>query len=72
MTRAAWRASVLGSINVIVAVLAIRLILLVSVFGAIALAWYAIAVADPFRLVAVGIYTGTVCLPLVWLAGRHP
>ena len=61
----------MGALNVAVAILAVRLILLISIGGAITLAVMALGNAEPMRLAAVGIYTVTVVLPLVWLSGRH-
>ena len=66
----AWKQGIIGSLNVAAAVLAARFVLLLSVIGAILLVWMALALHDPFRLIAVGIYTVTVVLPLVWLASR--
>ena len=68
--RAAWKAGVLGAINVAVQVLAVRLILLLSVIGAIVLTVIALKQPDVFRLVAIGLYFGGVLLPITWLAGR--
>ena len=61
----------MGGLNVAVAILAVRLILLIAIGGAIILAIMALQAAEPLRLAAVAIYTATVVLPLVWLAGRH-
>ena len=60
----------MGSINVIVAVLAVRLILLLPVLGAIALTGFALASPDPMRLGGVALFTLTVLLPMVWLSSR--
>lgn len=65
----AWKAAALGTINVLAAVLAVRLILLVSVGGAIFLAW--LAQDNPYRIGAVGVYTASVVLPVVWLSSRR-
>jgi hypothetical protein len=69
--RAAWKAGVMGALNVVTAVLAVRLILLVSVCGAIALAYLALVLPDPYRLGALAIYAVAVVLPLVWLSSRR-
>ena len=69
--RAAWKAGVLGSLNLAVSILAVRLILLLAVLGAVGLTWLALAARDLLLTVPVGLYTITVCLPLVWLAGRR-
>ena len=70
MARRAWRASVIGSLNVVVAVLAVRLILLLATCGAFILAWVATRDAQPLQLGAVGIYLVGVVLPLTWLTRR--
>lgn len=69
--RTAWKAGVLGALNVIVLVTAVRLILLVSVCGAIALTYLALANPDPYRLIALGIYAGVVVVPMTWLSSRR-
>lgn len=71
MTRRAWRASVIGSLNVAAMVLAARFILLLATGGAFALAWVATQTAQPMQLAAVGIYLVGVMLPLTWLSSRH-
>jgi hypothetical protein len=68
--RAAWKAGVLGAVNVLLIVLAVRLTLLVAVAGAIYLTIVAANAPDPYRLGAVGIYTLLVVGPMVWLASR--
>lgn len=69
--RAAWKAGVMGAVNVLTAVLAVRLILLVSVSGASILAWVALAEPDLYRLGTLGVYAVVVVLPLIWLASRR-
>jgi len=69
--RAAWKAAVLGTINVLVLLVAVRLILLVSVCGAVALAYLALSNPDPYRLGALLIYALTVVVPLIFLASRR-
>lgn len=71
MHRAAWKASVLGSLNVIFAVLSVRLIVLVAVCGGIGLSLQALQNPDPFRLGALGIYALFVVCPCIWLASRR-
>ena len=71
MARRAWRAGVIGSLNLIVAVLAARLVLLLATCGAFVLSWVAIQAAQPLQLGAVGIYLVGVVLPLTWLAARR-
>jgi len=69
--RASWQRGVIGAMNVAVAILAARMILLLAVIGAIALTWDALQAADPLRLGAVAGYAVTVVCPLVWLSSRH-
>lgn len=69
--RAAWKAGVLGSINVLAIVLAVRLGLLVAIVGAIVLTYITIEAPDPFRLGALAIYCAFVLLPTTWLASRR-
>jgi hypothetical protein len=61
---------VLGAINVLTVVLAVRLILLVSVCGASVLAWLALAQPDPYRLATLAVYAVVVVLPMIWLTAR--
>jgi hypothetical protein len=68
--RSAWKAGVMGALNLLAVVLAIRLTLLVAVAGAIYLTIVAANAPDPYRLGAVGIYTLLVVGPMVWLASR--
>ena len=69
--RGAWKAGVLGSINVLAIVLAVRLGLLVAIVGAICLTYIAIQAPDPLRLGALAIYCAFVLLPTTWLASRR-
>ena len=71
LARQAWRQGVLGAVNLFALVLAVRLTLMLSVLGAVALAWLAAEQQNPYRLAALGIYTVSVVLPLVALAGRR-
>ena len=71
MTRSAWQAGVMGTLNVLTAVLAVRLTLLVSVCGASFLAWLALSEPDPYRLATLGVYGVVVVLPLIWLTSRR-
>ena len=68
--RLAWRAGLLGALNIVAAVLAARLILLVAVIGAIVLAYIVIVTPDPWRLGALAIYAFTVVIPSIWLASH--
>lgn len=71
MSRRAWRASVIGSLNVAAMILAARFILLLATCGAFVLAWMATREAQPLQLVAVGIYLLGVVFPLTWLSSRQ-
>ena len=68
--RAAWKAGLLASINLLTAVLAVRLTLLVAIVGAIGLAIVVVDRPDPFRLGALAIYAVIVVVPTIWLASR--
>jgi hypothetical protein len=68
MHRAAWRAGVLGSINVLTRVLAARLIVLVAVAGGIWLTWVALGNPTIDREIILAIYTAAVVIPAVALA----
>lgn len=70
VNRAAWRAGVLGAVNVITRVLSARLIVLVAVSGGIGLTWTALAQPDLYRLAVLGVYALGVAVPAVWLASR--
>jgi hypothetical protein len=69
--RAAWKAGVLGALNVITAILAVRLILLVAVCGAVALSYLVLQQPGPYPLGVLGVYAGVVLVPLIWLAARR-
>lgn len=69
--RAAWKASVLGALNVLVQVVAVRVIVLVAVSGGIVLAALSLSSPDPWRLGVLAIYALAVVVPVVWLASRH-
>jgi hypothetical protein len=71
VTRSAWKAGVLGALNALFIVLAVRAILLVAVVGAIVLASAVMATPDPWRLGALGIYALVVVVPTVWLSSRR-
>jgi hypothetical protein len=68
--RAAWKAGVLATLNVLLAVIAIRFILLAAVAGAIVLTYITIQSPDPWRLGSLAIYALTVVGPCVWLSSR--
>ena len=71
MHRAAWKGAVMGTLSTVSAILAVRLTLLVSVCGAIALAYLTLENPDPYRLGALGTYAAVVVVPLIWLASRR-
>ena len=66
--RAAWKAGVLGALNMAAVILAVRLVVLVAVLGAILLAWEALADPQIVRVSALAVYGLLVVLPVVWLA----
>jgi hypothetical protein len=71
--RSAWKAGVLGAVNLLAIVLAVRLVLLVAVLGALWLAKLALDVPAPVQqaaLIMLGVYCATVVLPMVWLSSR--
>lgn len=68
--RAAWKAGVLGSLNVLIAVIAARFILMLAIVGAVALAWVGISNPDPWRVSILAAYAILVVIPMVWLASR--
>ena len=70
LARSAWKQAVLGSLNMISVILAVRLTLLVSVCGATALTYLALQNPDPYRLGALAIYAAVVGM-MVWLASRR-
>ena len=71
-TERTYVAGVMGTVNVLALVLSARLVALVAVAGAIALAWYALGASDillvQWRTIALGIYAVAVCLPALWLS----
>ena len=67
----AFRQGLLASIRVISQVLAIRAVLLVSVLGAIFLAYLALAKDDVFRLGVLAVYCAVVVAPVVALTYRR-
>jgi hypothetical protein len=71
--RAAWKAGVMGALNLLAIVLAVRLVLLVAVVGALWLAKIALDVPQPVQqaaLIMLAVYCVTVVLPMVWLSSR--
>jgi hypothetical protein len=71
--RSAWKAGVMGALNVVAVVLAVRLVLLVAVIGALYLAKIALdapATVQTPALIMLGTYCASVVIPLVWLSSR--
>ena len=71
--RAAWKAGVLGALNVVAVVLAVRLVLLVAVVGALYLAKIALDAPAALQMPAIvmlGVYCATVVIPMVWMSSR--
>ena len=72
--RAAWKAGVMGALNLLAVVLAVRLVLLVAVIGALWLAKLSLDVpTGPMQmpaLIMLGVYCGAVVIPMVWLSSR--
>ena len=71
--RAVWKAGVMGALNLLAVVLAVRLVLLVAVIGALWLAKLAIEVPPTVQmpaLILLGTYCLTTVIPLVWLSSR--
>lgn len=71
LSRYAWRQGLLGALAAINQVLAIRAVLLVSVVGAIFLAYLALAQDDVFRLGVLAVYCAVVVAPVVALTYRR-
>lgn len=71
ISRYAWRQGLLGALAAINQVLAIRAVLLVSVLGAIFLAYLALAQDDVFRLGVLAVYCAVVVAPIVALTYRR-
>jgi hypothetical protein len=64
----------MGALNVVAVVLAVRLVLLVAVIGALYLAKIALdapALAQTPALIMLGTYCASVVIPLVWLSSRR-
>jgi hypothetical protein len=61
---------VIGAVNVLTRMLAVRAILLVSIGGAIALTWLAVASPDLLRLGALMIYCASTVVPMIVMSLR--
>jgi hypothetical protein len=70
--RSVWKAAVLGSLTVVIALLAARQIALVSVVGAILLAFPALHDPNYFKLGVLAIYSFGVVVPTIWMAMKGP
>ena len=70
LTRAAWRSGVLGALNLAARVLAVRMILLLAVLGAVFLARVTLADPQNQQIAVLGIYCALVVVPLIWLGSR--
>lgn len=68
MHRAAWKAGVLGALNLVSRVLAARVIVLIAVLGGIMVTYPALHQPDWFRVVILAVYCAGVVLPAVVLA----
>lgn len=66
-----WKAGLIGALNGLALVLAVRFTLLVAILGAIALSVIVVREPDPWRLGALGIYAFVVVVPTIWLASRR-
>lgn len=61
----------MGAINVLINVVAARIIVLVAVGGGIALTAISLDNPDAMRLGVLAVYALAVVIPVVWLASRH-
>lgn len=68
--RRVWRAGFIGAMNAVGMVLGARLVVLVSVCGAIGLTYIALQNPNQYQLIALGIYVAGAIPATVWLAGR--
>lgn len=71
ISRHAWKQGILASITVISQVLAVRVVLLVAVLGAVFLTYLALSQHDVLRLGALAIYCAVVVAPVVALSYRR-
>jgi hypothetical protein len=67
----AYRAAVIGAVNVLLRILSMRVILLISVVGGIGLAVVVLQQPDVLRLGVLGIYAVAIVIPVIWLASRR-
>jgi hypothetical protein len=63
-----YRTGMLAGINVLTAVLAVRMIVLVAVVGGIGLTFQALSAPDPLKVIALAVYGSLVVLPSIYLA----
>jgi hypothetical protein len=66
--RQAWKAGMLGAINTLTKVLAVRFAVLNAAAGGFVLAIYALSSPDLYKLGIIALYGVLVVLPVVWLA----
>lgn len=66
----AWKAGVIGALNIATRILAVRVILLVAMIGGIALTGICLLNPDPYRLIALSIYCGTALVPMILMSLR--
>jgi hypothetical protein len=57
----------MGVVNALSVILATRMLVLVSIGGAIGLTWLGLTNPDPYRLIALGIYCFAVVIPCIYL-----
>jgi hypothetical protein len=62
---------VLGALNVMIMITAARFTVLVSVVGGIVLTAIALDGPDPFRLIALGIYSVAIVVPVIYFSLRR-
>ena len=70
LSRAAWRAGVIGALTIATRILAARAILMLAMIGAIGLAVMALIEGDYLRLAVLATYLIGCLAPLVWLSSR--
>jgi hypothetical protein len=63
---------VIGAVNVLVRVLSVRVILLVTLAGSIALTGLCLQNPDPYRLAALLIYCCSAVVPMIVMSLRRP
>jgi hypothetical protein len=61
---------VIGAVNVLTRMLAVRAILLVAIGGAIALTWLCVENPDVYRLLALMVYSASTVVPMIVMSLR--